>query len=99
MVRELWYDHDVVWQKLKRALASNMAWLLARSQRSFNRSRPSSENSEQCSNPRSLSNRDIQPAMDGQPKAESIFEFLTARNPDVHHRTPKSLSLTTLRRS
>ncbi len=37
--------------------------------------------------------------MDGEAKAESIFEFLTARNPDVHYRAPKSLSLTTLRKS
>ncbi|KAK3291895.1 uncharacterized protein B0H64DRAFT_408351 [Chaetomium fimeti] len=37
--------------------------------------------------------------MDGEAKAESIFEFLTARNPDIHYQTPHSKSLTTVRNS
>ena len=37
--------------------------------------------------------------MDGEAKAESILDFLTARNPNIHHQTPKSTSLTSVRNS
>lgn len=37
--------------------------------------------------------------MDREAKAESILDFLTARNPDIHHQTTKSTSLTSVRNS
>jgi hypothetical protein len=37
--------------------------------------------------------------MDGDAKAESIFDFLTARNPDIHYQIPQSKSLTNVRDS
>ncbi|KAH6847091.1 hypothetical protein B0I37DRAFT_341049 [Chaetomium sp. MPI-CAGE-AT-0009] len=37
--------------------------------------------------------------MNGEARAESLFDFLTARNPDIHLRTSQSKSLTNVRRS